>query len=156
MALLFTGALALAACVRPVPGSPTPTTAAPATLPLVLTPTAGIDPVPGTQPTPTTQPGTTPVDGVDPAQPTATGAPGETAATATIAAPVATLAATPIPATQPPPATGETTHVVVRGDNLFRIGLRYGCDYRILAQYNGIADPARIDVGQVIRIPANC
>lgn len=45
------------------------------------------------------------------------------------------------------------THVVQRGENLFRIGLRYGVHYRTLAAYNGIYDPARIYAGQVIRIP---
>jgi LysM repeat protein len=39
------------------------------------------------------------------------------------------------------------------GDNLFRIALRYGMSYLYLAQYNGIADPSRIYVGQVIHIP---
>jgi LysM repeat protein len=53
---------------------------------------------------------------------------------------------------QPPPAGG-TTYVVQRGDNLFRIALRYNLSYLYLAQYNGIANPARIYVGQVLRIP---
>jgi len=48
---------------------------------------------------------------------------------------------------------GETTYVVQRGDNLFRIALRYNLSYMYLAQYNGIANPANIYVGQVIRIP---
>jgi LysM repeat protein len=53
----------------------------------------------------------------------------------------------------PPPSSGGTTYVVQRGDNLFRIALRYGISYVYLAQYNGISDPSRIYVGQVIRIP---
>jgi LysM repeat protein len=52
------------------------------------------------------------------------------------------------------PSAGEQTYVVKRGDNLFRIALRYNMSYVDLAQYNGIADPSRIYVGQVIRIPA--
>ncbi len=48
---------------------------------------------------------------------------------------------------------GETTYVVQPGDNLFRIALRYGLSYTTLAQYNGIANPALIRVGQVLRIP---
>jgi LysM repeat protein len=52
-----------------------------------------------------------------------------------------------------PPPSGGTTYVVKPGDNLFRIALRYGMSYLYLAQYNGIADPSRIYVGQVIRIP---
>jgi LysM repeat protein len=52
-----------------------------------------------------------------------------------------------------PVPSGGTTYVVQRGDNLFRIALRYGISYVYLAQYNGIADPSRIYVGQVIKIP---
>jgi LysM repeat protein len=57
---------------------------------------------------------------------------------------------------QPPqPAPGAVTYVTVQpGDNLFRIALRYGMDYRYLAQYNGIPYPYNISVGQIIKIPA--
>jgi LysM repeat protein len=75
--------------------------------------------------------------------------------------------ATPTPSTTatPTPSSGGTTgcnnipanaravHVVQAGENLFRIGLRYGVHYTTLATYNGIADPARIYVGQCIAIP---
>ena len=44
-------------------------------------------------------------------------------------------------------------HVVGRGENLFRIGKAYGVDYRQLARENGIADPAKIEVGQRVFIP---
>jgi LysM repeat protein len=44
--------------------------------------------------------------------------------------------------------------VVQAGETLFRIALRYGVTVEELASYNDIADPARIDVGQQIRIPA--
>ena len=53
--------------------------------------------------------------------------------------------------TQPP--AGGTTYVVQRGDNLYRIALRYNLSYVYLAQYNGIANPSRIYVGQTLRIP---
>jgi LysM repeat protein len=60
----------------------------------------------------------------------------------------------PSSGTQPPSQpTGGTTYVVQRGDNLYRIALRYGLSYVYLAQYNGIANPSRIYVGQVLRIP---
>jgi LysM repeat protein len=52
-----------------------------------------------------------------------------------------------------PPATGETTYTVQPGDNLFRIALRYDMGYMYLAQYNNIANPSSIYVGQVLRIP---
>jgi LysM repeat protein len=51
------------------------------------------------------------------------------------------------------PSTGGTTYVVQPGDNLFRIALRYNMSYMYLAQYNSIANPASIYVGQVLRIP---
>lgn len=60
----------------------------------------------------------------------------------------------PSSGTQPPSQpSGGTTYVVQRGDNLYRIALRYGLNYVYLAQYNGIANPSRIYVGQVLRIP---
>jgi LysM repeat protein len=52
------------------------------------------------------------------------------------------------------PATGEQVYVVQPGDNLFRIGLRFGFTAAELAAYNGIPDMTRIYVGQEIRIPA--
>lgn len=55
-----------------------------------------------------------------------------------------------------PPATGEErVHIVQRGENLFRIALQYGFTVNELVNYNNITNPARIDVGQEIRIPAN-
>lgn len=44
-------------------------------------------------------------------------------------------------------------HVVQPGDNLFRIGLQYGCSVEQLARHNGIATPNRISVGMEIQIP---
>jgi len=60
-----------------------------------------------------------------------------------------------------PPEEGEeaaeqaatTTHVVQPGENLFRIALRYGATINALAAYNGLADPRRIEVGQVLIVP---
>lgn len=64
----------------------------------------------------------------------------------------------PVPGTvevQPLPSEEgeERIHVVVAGENLFRIGLVYGFTVEELAEYNGIADPSRLEIGQVIRIP---
>ncbi|MEO8610580.1 MAG: LysM peptidoglycan-binding domain-containing protein [Chloroflexota bacterium] len=53
---------------------------------------------------------------------------------------------TPVPTTQ-------RTYMVVPGDTLFRIALRYGVPLRQIAQANGIFDPNRIFVGQVLSIP---
>ncbi len=52
------------------------------------------------------------------------------------------------------PSTGEQIHIVAPGENLFRIGLRYGFTVAELASYNNIANPNSIAVGQQIRIPA--
>jgi LysM repeat protein len=48
---------------------------------------------------------------------------------------------------------GEQIHIVQAGENLFRIGLRYGFTVEELAAYNGITNPDRIAVGQEIIIP---
>ncbi len=45
------------------------------------------------------------------------------------------------------------THTVQAGENLFRIALRYGRRLNTLASANGITDPTRIYVGQVLVIP---
>ncbi|MEZ4515445.1 MAG: LysM domain-containing protein [Chloroflexota bacterium] len=56
--------------------------------------------------------------------------------------------------TTPEPNPGvEQVYIVQAGDNLFRIGLRYGFTAAELAAYNGIPDMTRIYVGQEIRIP---
>src|SRR5262245_32228535 len=44
-------------------------------------------------------------------------------------------------------------YVVRRGDNLFRIGARYGVTYQYLAQLNGIYNPNYVWAGQVISVP---
>ncbi len=49
--------------------------------------------------------------------------------------------------------TERAHHVVQAGENLFRIALRYGTTVQVLAQINGITDPTRIYVGQVIYLP---
>ncbi len=51
------------------------------------------------------------------------------------------------------PTQGEVQHTVQAGENLFRIALRYGLTTQQVASYNGITNPDRIVVGQVIRIP---
>lgn len=47
-----------------------------------------------------------------------------------------------------------TEYIVKKGDTLSGIAKRYNTNYQVLAQYNRIADPNRIYVGQKIRIPA--
>ncbi|WP_274585102.1 peptidoglycan DD-metalloendopeptidase family protein [Neisseria leonii] len=41
---------------------------------------------------------------------------------------------------------------VERGDNLYRIGLRFNQSAATLARWNNLADPAQIEVGQLLRV----
>ena len=49
--------------------------------------------------------------------------------------------------------TGQQTHVVQAGENLYRIALSYNTTFTVLAQANGISNPNLIYVGQVLIIP---
>jgi LysM repeat protein len=51
------------------------------------------------------------------------------------------------------PATNDTTYTVQSGDTLYNIALKYNTTYQKLAEYNNIANPSIIYVGQKIRIP---
>lgn len=53
----------------------------------------------------------------------------------------------------PTVAQDAQTHVVERGENLFRIALRYGVDMDALARANNIRDTRRIFAGQTLVIP---
>ena len=50
-----------------------------------------------------------------------------------------------------PPA--QRTYTVCRGDNLFRLSLRFGTTVQAIAEANGILNPNLIYVGQVLLIP---
>ncbi len=56
-------------------------------------------------------------------------------------------------ASTPTETSQERVHFVAAGETLFRIGLLYGFTVEELAQYNGLADPNDLDIGQEIRIP---
>ena len=59
-------------------------------------------------------------------------------------------------ATEDPPAdtaSEEQIHIVQAGDNLYRIGLRYGFTVDELAEYNSLTNINNLEVGQEIRIP---
>lgn len=60
------------------------------------------------------------------------------------------------PATAKPaaPAARAGSYTVKRGDTLYSIALEHGIDYRELARWNGVDDPARIRVGQELRVTA--
>lgn len=51
--------------------------------------------------------------------------------------------------------SGGVTHTVQVGENLFRIALHYNTTVEALAAANGISDPTRIYVGQVLVIPGS-
>jgi LysM repeat protein len=80
-------------------------------------------------------------------------APAPTAvATTAVAAPTTSAVATPAaaaPATVPPEGL---TYTVQAGDTVSLIALRYGLDWRQVAQANGLSDPYIIEVGQVLRL----
>lgn len=84
---------------------------------------------------------------------------------ATVEPPTAAPEATPVSPTAEPTAVeptataeganaaGEIIHIVQAGENLYRIGLKYGLSWVAIAEYNGITDPNSITVGQELRIP---
>lgn len=51
------------------------------------------------------------------------------------------------------PTPSATQYTVKSGDTLSGIAAKYGTTYQVLAQINGIADPNKINVGQVLTIP---
>lgn len=127
--------LSLAACELPAPGSQPPATNTPPaliapTLPPFLPSPTPLPVAPVASPTPTPDPALQPAASPTPPPPEATAAPAEQ--------------------TSP---SGEIIHTVQAGENLYRIGLRYGVSYQELAAYNGISNPDVLSVGQQIRIP---
>ena len=58
---------------------------------------------------------------------------------------------------EPPPApaeAGHVVHVVRSGENLYRIGLRYGISASAIRSANRIDDVRELKIGQRLRIPA--
>ena len=116
--------------------------------------------VPVSSPTPTSE--STPETTTTPTAEAATPTPTTEAETAPTVAPTSTRIPTTvptaipaaIPTTAPPtPASGERTHVVQPGENLFRISLHYELHYETVAAANGIINPDLIYIGQTLTIP---
>lgn len=165
-------ALALVACERPLQEeaptvTPEPDSAAPAeTQPAAGGEAAG-EGAPTLVPTEVAPSGETGEPAEQPEQPAPEGGEAATPVGEDPAAPDggAEEAPQPEPVEEPqpeptaPPAeqpAGEQIHTVQAGQNLFRIGLQYGCTVAELSAYNGIVNPHYINVGQQIRIPATC
>jgi lipoprotein NlpD len=58
----------------------------------------------------------------------------------------------PGPVTQPAQEALPGTYIVKRGETLYGIAAKHGIDYRDLARWNSITNPAAIEVGQVLRV----
>ena len=61
----------------------------------------------------------------------------------------------PMPSTptKPKPATtGSRTHVVGKGDTVYNVARRYGLSPNEILRANGIADPSKLQMGQVLKI----
>ncbi|HID62672.1 MAG TPA: LysM domain-containing protein, partial [Anaerolineae bacterium] len=67
---------------------------------------------------------------------------------------VPTHTPTPTPTTPPGTPGAPIVHIVQRGENLFRIALRYNTTVEAIAAANGIRNPQLIYVGQKLTIPA--
>lgn len=55
----------------------------------------------------------------------------------------------------PAAANKEQSYLIKAGDTLFTIAKEYQITWQKLASYNGIANPNKIQVGQVLKIPKN-
>jgi len=60
---------------------------------------------------------------------------------------------TPEPTPEPEPEPAAMAYTVKAGDWLSKIGMAYGVDWRVLAEYNNLANPNLIFPGQIIMIP---
>jgi lipoprotein NlpD len=60
--------------------------------------------------------------------------------------------APPVAPATPVPQVPEGHYLVKRGDTLYSIALEHGADYREVAQWNALDDPAKIRAGQVLRV----
>jgi LysM repeat protein len=61
---------------------------------------------------------------------------------------------TPTPDPTPSPQT-ETTYIVLAGDNLYRIGLKFGISWVQIAEANGLVNPNLIAAGDELKIPVD-
>ncbi len=63
------------------------------------------------------------------------------------------VSAAPVPVlAKPKPTTGSRTHVVQKGDTVYNVAKRYGLSPNEVMAANGITDPSRVQMGQVLKI----
>jgi LysM repeat protein len=67
--------------------------------------------------------------------------------------PSATAAPTAPPTAAPTPAPTHATYTVVSGDTLGAIAKQFGTTVQALMDLNGITDPGKLKIGQVLQIP---
>ena len=60
-------------------------------------------------------------------------------------------ASAPAPAT-PAARPSEGLYTVKKGDTLYSIALEHGADYRDVAQWNGLDDPTKLNIGQQLQV----
>ena len=85
----------------------------------------------------------------------ATQAPQETAQPAVTEPPATSTpvaSQTPSPASSEPATSGDT-YRVKSGDTLYAIAARFNTTTRVLIQLNGITDPSKLKIGQVLKLP---
>ncbi len=58
----------------------------------------------------------------------------------------------PVAAAKPKPATGSRSHVIGKGDTIYNVAKRYGISPNEVMRANGISDPSRLQMGQVLKI----
>lgn len=153
MAALILAAAALTACIPSASaGIPTPVSSGSGVLPqaaATLRPVVPQEVLPTATPVPPPAPAPTAIPTIAP-----TAVP-----PIPTAVPVAPPPAAPAPAPNPGYVYGgggcrNVTYVVKRGDNLFRIALRYGTTVASIARLNGISNTALINSGRRISIYA--
>jgi LysM repeat protein len=65
----------------------------------------------------------------------------------------APASAAPSSAASPEPSTSGATYRVKSGDTLSAIAARFGTTTRVLVQLNGITDPSKLKIGQILKLP---
>lgn len=58
-------------------------------------------------------------------------------------------------ASEPTPEASGRTHVVVQGDTIYNISMRYGVNPRELMVLNGVQDPTQLSLGRELQIPVS-